>query len=237
MPDFVYYDFDIDQLNVSVDDALDTLREPDRSENNPIVGEVKEVYDRLPEICDIRGGYAIYDRIDIFPDGRIGIDGTEIETHKRVCVYMKNSEKIAVFICTAGIGFTEQTKRYNGEGEFLKAFTVDSFGSIVVEKAMDKIQADLQAKMRSEGLEITNRYSPGYCNWKLVGQKQLFALLPENRCRISLTKSSLMLPIKSVSGIIGIGKTVKYREYTCETCNDLACVYREIRQRQAVQSS
>jgi len=35
-----------------------------------------------------------------------------------------------------------------------------------------------------------------------------------------------MKPVKSVSGIIGIGRDVKYAPYQCHACEDKNCIYR-----------
>ena len=80
--------------------------------------------------------------------------------------------------------------------------------------------------MAKEGLNITNRYSPGYCGWDVSEQQKLFFLLPENCCGIRLTDSSLMLPIKSVSGVIGVGKTVRKTAYKCAVCDKEDCYLR-----------
>jgi hypothetical protein len=40
-----------------------------------------------------------------------------------------------------------------------------------------------------------------------------------------------MDPVKSISGIIGIGENVKNNPYTCRLCNQNDCVYRGIRER------
>jgi hypothetical protein len=79
------------------------------------------------------------------------------------------------------------------------------------------------------GLHITNRYSPGYCDWDIREQKKLFELLPENFCGISLLDSMLMKPIKSISGFIGIGSNVTFNRYTCNYCKDRNCLYRNKR--------
>jgi hypothetical protein len=75
-------------------------------------------------------------------------------------------------------------------------------------------------------LNITNRYSPGYCNWSVSEQKLLFSFLPDGFCGIKLNDSALMTPIKSISGIIGIGQNVKMNEYNCNHCGVKDCTYR-----------
>lgn len=142
---------------------------------------------------------------------------------------MEGAEKIAVFICTAGQGFSDYSGKYNKEGEYLKGYIVDTMGSVVVEKSMDFIQSELEKQVQSEGMKITNRYSPGYCNWPVDDQKQLFSLVPAHTCEISLSASCLMVPIKSVSGIIGIGRNVRKSSYSCDICNNLTCIYRKVK--------
>ncbi|MHB8579979.1 MAG: vitamin B12 dependent-methionine synthase activation domain-containing protein [Ignavibacteriaceae bacterium] len=83
--------------------------------------------------------------------------------------------------------------------------------------------------MLKRGMKITNRYSPGYCNWNVSEQHLFFSLLPQNFCGITLTESSLMLPVKSISGIIGIGSNVKYSKYFCDKCGVKDCTYRTYR--------
>jgi hypothetical protein len=78
------------------------------------------------------------------------------------------------------------------------------------------------------GMKITNRYSPGYCSWNVSEQKKLFSLLPEGCCGITLSASSLMSPIKSISGIIGMGRSVEFKEYVCEICSMKDCIFRQI---------
>ncbi|MCI5917442.1 MAG: methionine synthase, partial [Bacteroidales bacterium] len=41
-----------------------------------------------------------------------------------------------------------------------------------------------------------------------------------------LTPSSLMVPIKSVSGVVGLGRDVRKLEYSCGLCNFKDCYKR-----------
>jgi cobalamin-dependent methionine synthase I len=110
----------------------------------------------------------------------------------------------------------------------MEAYILDAIGSLTVEKAMDKIQENLIVEMSAGSMKISNRYSPGYCNWHLSGQKSLFGLIDENPTGIQINDSCLMTPRKSISGIIGIGKDLKHHEYGCAVCNNATCIYRRI---------
>jgi len=79
---------------------------------------------------------------------------------------------------------------------------------------------------KKKGLHITNRFSPGYCGWNVKEQHKLFQLLPPKFCGISLSDSALMIPIKSISGIIGMGDHVIVSDYPCDVCHEENCIYR-----------
>jgi len=175
---------------------------------------------QLYENKEIEGTYIIEDIVISALDA-----GKKIET------YMKGASNVALFVCTAGKLFTDLTKNYNKEGNLLEAYITDVIGSLTVEKAMDKIQSELEKDVARQGLKTTNRYSPGYCNWSLAGQKKLFDYMGELPINVCLSEYCLMEPIKSVSGIIGIGKDVRKLKYACAVCNDKNCIYRDVLRR------
>ena len=192
-----------------------------------ILAIVKEIMDETAGCFDICGGYQIFDRFEFIRDEhRLRIENTVFEIHKIVYHQMRYSEQIAAFVCTAGAGIEQWSKQMMASGDPLKGFIADILGSVVVETAIDLIQQKLSDEMKQTGLKITNRYSPGYCGWLVQEQHKLFSLLPEGNCGIRLTESALMQPIKSVSGIIGIGANVRFNPYTCKLCDATNCVYR-----------
>jgi hypothetical protein len=226
----INYHLNINDLNIEFSDVLNILQVTDNSPDNPVVYESIQLFGQLKNIANIQGGYFIHNKIEVdIEKGIINIKGMKINPQKQICGYMKNSEKIALFVCTAGEGFSVYSNQYNKKGDYLKGFIVDSMGSLVVEKSMDFIQKKLEEEVLLSGIRITNRYSPGYCDWKVQDQQQLFGLLPENPYNISLSESSLMIPIKSVSGIIGIGKNVRKRKYSCDICRNSTCIYRKVK--------
>ena len=117
----------------------------------------------------------------------------------------------------------------------VRIFITNSIGSIIAEKAADAMEEALQAFIDKTGWKHTNRFSPGYCGWHVSEQQRLFSLFPTaNPCGIRLTDSSLMIPIKSVSGIIGIGKNVRHLDYSCGLCDYSKC-YKKRRRNNATE--
>ena len=182
---------------------------------------------------NIKGGYLISENIDtVSSNGRFIFENIEFKAGKQVVHDLKKSEMLALFVCTAGEEVSSRSRNQMKSGDMLEGYITDMTGSLLAEGAMDVIFNHLSYEMRQQGLNVTNRYSPGYCNWKVDEQKKLFSFFPDNFCGISLTQSSLMIPVKSVSGVIGIGREVAFNKYSCDTCNDKHCLYRNIKFRE-----
>jgi hypothetical protein len=189
--------------------------EPD--EDHPVNVSIREIMPKLNHNPDIAGGYIIR-----------RIEEVNLDTGSQIKAYMKEASHLALFVCTAGKIFSELATQYNKQGAYLEAFVTDAIGSLTVENAMNKIQAQLETSLQESRMKISNRYSPGYCNWPLSNQPVLFNQIGKTPVNVSLTESCLMLPVKSISGIIGIGQNIRKRAYACRICKNKNCTYRKI---------
>ena len=226
---FQSYRFAFEEVCPSVEE-IKTFLESDKLDNDhPVNVFIGAVLPKLADNPDIKGGYILkrMEKMSLHK-GMITVEGQGLKVGRQICAYIKKAEYLALFACTAGSLFSRLSEQMNQKGDFMEAFIVDAIGSLTVEKAMDKVQKQLEQMLGNEDLKITNRYSPGYCNWHLSSQQLLFHLIGDNPTGISLTDSCLMIPVKSVSGIIGIGPDVKKREYGCLVCNNSVCIYRKI---------
>jgi len=186
---------------------------------NDIIGELKNK-------LQIKTGYKIFDYKSAESKDGIIISNVFFKTDRIVQSQLNNIEKVAIFVSTIGSEIENWIKELNEKGEILLSYLIDITASEAVENVADLLHDHLKEKMKNQGLNVTNRYSPGYCNWSVSEQHKLFSLLPENFCGIKLTDSALMIPIKSISGIIGIGKNAKWKEYMCDKCGVKDCTYR-----------
>ena len=214
---FHSFHFTSDEVQPQFEEICTFLKSENSDAGYPVNKAIREIIPLLSDNDDINGGYILRKA-----------DEVHLDTGGQIAAYLKGAEYLALFTCTAGAIFTDLSSRYNKSGDYLEAYITDAIGSLTVEKAMDNIQAQLEMEMKSERLNITNRYSPGYCNWPVSGQRELFGTMGEIPVKVSLTESCLMLPIKSVSGIIGIGRNVKKRAYACQICKNKDCIYRKI---------
>ncbi len=140
---------------------------------------------------------------------------------------LRGSEAFALFVCTSGLEFETYQQRLKEQGDMVRVFIADALGSVIAEKCADQMEKALQESIDKLGWMHTNRFSPGYCGWHVSQQQLLFPLFQGHTCGVKLTDSSLMIPIKSVSGIIGLGEKVRKLEYTCGLCDFKQCYKRK----------
>lgn len=140
---------------------------------------------------------------------------------------LRNSDFFAGIVASVGKELDEWIERKRSGGDVMEAFVADALGSVIVESIVAWGLALIESEMKDWDLGTTNSYSPGYCGWNVVEQQLFFSLLPEGFCGISLTDSCLMLPLKSVSALVGIGKNVEKRPYGCAICRKKDCFKRK----------
>jgi len=204
----------------------------------PIPGLIEEIHAELQKRISIRGGFLVVDKPLVNQQEQtIECAGAVFSTGKIVTGMLRKAKKCAFFICTAGEGIQTWAAECNREGDILRAYVIDVFGSELAEAGAEKMHTLIGAEAGNYGMKVSNRYSPGYCGWPVHDQQVLFSLFPENYCDITLSPSSLMDPIKSVSGIIGLGPEMKRQPYTCHLCGDKNCIYRNLRQKSIHPSS
>ena len=181
------------------------------------------------KIMSPQGGYARFDTIVSESNKEIEIEGTRFQTGRIINKMLNNAEEYIFFMVTAGSAPESLSRTLLEEGQYLEGYLVDLIGSGIVESAANQLHDHIRSMAASRGLKATNWYSPGYCSWNVIEQQKLFSLIPAGCCGITLSDSSLMSPIKSLSGIVGIGTLVKFQEYTCEICNMKDCMFRKVK--------
>ena len=148
---------------------------------------------------------------------------TYLSVGRLVRTQLGETESLAAFVVTLGSTLERTARALMNEGQLLEGYLLDTVGSIAAEAATDLVEEAIALSVAPRGLRTTNRFSPGYCTWETSGQADLFDLLPPRPAGIRLSDTSMMSPIKSVSGIIGLGARVERRPYNCEFCGLRTC--------------
>ena len=138
--------------------------------------------------------------------------------------FLHGAERVAVFMVTVGSEITRRAEARCRAGDAFAGLALDAIGSWAAEAAAEALMEQLNSQLRT-GESFTLRYSPGYCGMDLEQQRTLFKLAPAESIGISLLPSLLMQPLKSISGIVGLGprEIVGIHLSPCERCPQVGC--------------
>lgn len=187
---------------------------------DPLVSDtLHELLMRIEEEVKPECTFLIEEGVIAGPD--VIINSIALSSGDSINSLLKKSTHFALFAATAGWRFEQMINEVKKEGDPLKIYLLDIIGSWIAEKAGDCMEKYLENEIGK--VAHTNRFSPGYCGWHLSGQGKLFSLMGGNPCGITLSEVFLMTPIKSISGIIGIGKNVSQKIYACDICELETC--------------
>ena len=203
------------ELSITQTDIYDAMGYQNATPDKEVQREVQAILNDVQHWLHPRFCFFVCQALPDFDMGKI------------ILHQLKGSEAYALFIATAGTEYESYLQRLKNEGDMVRVYIADALGSVIAEKTADMLETCLQVSINKLGWHHTNRFSPGYCGWHVSQQQLLFPLFQGHTCGVRLTESSLMLPIKSVSGIIGLGKEVRRLDYTCGLCNFEKCYKRK----------
>ncbi len=142
--------------------------------------------------------YDIEEREDGFylPEARLLLTG---ESTRRM---LAECDRAVLMACTLGARFDALLRREQAQ-DMARAVIMDACGSAWVEAGCDAAEQELAARL--PGFYLTDRFSPGYGDLPLEIQPEIAEALDiTRRIGVTVTRSLLMNPGKSVTAVIGI---------------------------------
>jgi len=218
------------EIKVSISQK-DVLRLQGYKEKDEARSDVKDILAK-----QIQEGYrlikpkAVYTILSV-----LGIEGNLIKLEaglilnsERAAKVWKGSEYLGIAICTIGPALENQALELFEENEYPRALMLDSVGSVAVEGAADYVNYLICQSANRLGITAGRRLSPGYGRWHLREQRVLFTLLPAEEIGVGLSEQYMMIPRKSISFCVGIGRGLPSGSEVnpCQYCGMRACPYR-----------
>lgn len=213
------------QIDVEKQEVLKNIGYDDEYQPSArIASLVNDYIENYHDLISSSYSYVIRDVVSV--EGVLAtIEGPITLESKVIAKLLERCQKVAVFALTIG-SYLEDMVAYLAEnGLVLQATVLDAVGSGAAEKMAAYVEDKIRMLAYTDGLVISRRFSPGYCDWAISQQKEIFQALNDDTAGIRLTKSLLMIPRKSISGIIGIGPAgSNIEEYNpCYTCRQKDC--------------
>lgn len=205
------------KIDLTIDDEeilrlLANQKRKKKTSNTRLSNLIEETKPLLRNLLHSRGMFKIVDKKDLKGEP-----------------YFKGQDMIVFGLCTIGKEVENKVNQLNQKGNLAQGIILDAMGSVATESAADFLNLQICELCQKRGWGSSRRFSPGYGDWSLEGQKFIFSLLPAERIKVRLNPSCMMIPRKSVSFAIKIGEEFRSlrKKRICETCNLKNCPYRK----------
>ncbi|HPR52536.1 MAG TPA: hypothetical protein PLU81_12155 [Deltaproteobacteria bacterium] len=131
---------------------------------------------------------------------------------------------VIFMVATLGSGFDTYSSLIK---DLSRQFMVDTAGSVCVEMAADLLQDHLLEQAEQQGKDVGMRFSPGYCDWDLSGQRLIFDALDAGTIGVSLNDYDVMAPSKTISAAVLMATDVPVK-VPCRFCERDDCPWRRL---------
>jgi len=186
------------------------------------VREIEAVIEESYRLIDPRAVYKAV-KISEIKGSRLVLEEGGVFESELLAEKFKCTPEIAVYVATIGPALERRVTEL-GPKELSKSFMMDCVGTYALRQVSDIIRKDFQP----DGEGRLSKFSPGdTAYWDIRQQKVLFDVLGaekvENVTGVILSESYIMIPRKSVSGVIGDTEE-QFEE--CQIC-EKRCEYRK----------
>lgn len=166
--------------------------------------EVEKLIKKAEDTLSLTGAYRIMgiDRIDspkvILEDGTV-LSGTKLAE------LMKDCDQALIMLATGGSKIMDFIDRLQKEGKMSEAVVIDAAASEITDSVLDLVMLHVNQMLRSKGKALIKmRFSPGYGDFDLEQQRELYRLINGGSFDITLNEACLLIPEKSVLAVAGI---------------------------------
>lgn len=136
-------------------------------------------------------------------DGTLRIGGALLSSSRSLAARLEGCRRAVLFAATIGPELEDWVRVLNDGGDMTRALLADAVGSSAGIALGTAFETAVVREYPDLVLEPTKRYAPGYGDFELECQAALMTLVQADRIGIVLTEDHLMLPAKSISGVVG----------------------------------
>lgn len=171
-----------------------------------------------------------------YVDGRfplsVGVEGVTIGgvylSSRTLAGHLQGCQEVFLTAFTLGPGIDTLIKRYELM-EMSLVPVLQASAAVYTEEQADTAQEGIAQYAHERGLFLRPRYSPGYGDLPLSSQRFLFDVLQvSKKIGITLTENCLMLPMKSITGVVGLSSDPSLCHVgKCMGCDAKNCPFRQ----------
>ncbi|MHC1770639.1 MAG: hypothetical protein AB9907_02695 [Flexilinea sp.] len=161
-----------------------------------------------------------------FAHNRLILDDGHVLFGDFVSDHLPNVAQVIIAACTISDNLGKRVSEIIGD-DIVYALALDGAGSSSVQNLAALASKWFEDRTAEKEWTTTIPLNPGMIGWPVsVGQKQIFDILDYESKEIILSESSLMMPFKSLSFVLGIGPDVETKGSQCQYCSlQTSCFY------------
>ncbi|MDD4159433.1 MAG: vitamin B12 dependent-methionine synthase activation domain-containing protein [Synergistaceae bacterium] len=208
-----------------IKEAAILLGIPEDKITSVLLSRIREQYMRIKRASVPRSVFAFFD-IEVYASS-ILFDNTFYIRGRDLADVCRGCKKAALMAATLGSGIDILLRRAQTE-DMSNAVILDACASAEIERVTDLAEGEIiKSALPEEYLRM--RFSPGYGDVPLEeSQKIISALNAERKIGLKLTGMNMLVPMKSVTAVIGISESKTRRGRNCALCNmKESCAYKK----------
>jgi len=155
------------------------------------------------------------------PGSRVRLaGGSELAQADAVAELLGGADELAMAVGSIGPALDHLARDWFANGREPEAFILGEIGNLAVGKLGDRIPLSVADWAASRGLETSGALSPGGTGVDLSAQRVVVEVASAERIGVELTSACMLVPMKSVSMVIGLGHGLPTWTHAqaCELC-------------------
>lgn len=146
---------------------------------------------------------------------RIVLEEDQVFAGRMIGKAYKDAEQVVIFVASV-VNIDELLETHR---DMMDTFFLEYWAVAMLSACREYLEEQLQIQLNGSGKKLTTVWSPGQSKFELCNQKPLFHLLRPETIGVRLDRNMRMLPLKSISGTVGVvAEEVKIEMISCDYC-------------------
>ncbi len=206
-----------------IEEALRFMRVPP-SGYDKMLSLARRGFDELENFARPRKIWARFPLEIIKGEISIG-DGSVSCRSENLARLFQNCHACVAMAVTLGPEVDRQTQLL-GKIDIARAVAFDACASVLADSLCDEIEREIGLHL-ADGEFLTVRFSPGYGDLPMEFTGELLKILDApRRIGLMLSRRGMMIPIKSVTALVGISDRPEKMNRNCDGCTFVTCQFR-----------
>jgi len=201
------------------------LSVPESAVTSDLLCSIERQYQRVRDVYAPRSVFSIFE-IEVY-DSHIVFDKSFSIKGSNLADICRGCKKAALMAVTIGSGVDMLLRRSQTQ-TVSESVILDACASAETERIADIAEEEIMQSISCSEF-LTMRFSPGYGDVPLCeSEKIISALDADKKIGLKMTRTDMLIPLKSITAVIGISTTISDRKKDCSFCSiNKNCIYRK----------